>query len=183
MVIRSRYRPTLIGGICLILSSLPLLHLAGHIMEMFGPSHLDSHDRPGGSVERTSSSEFLRVLDDFLSRNDIDAIGPFRIRVEPTTNNGWNLVVTGETKRANSLGTNHQLGLDASWPSLPSPISATEGVEPNLLQIAVECGSSRASLSPDTDCSGNAAAIHDSKLPIFSVFQKPREDKIRGLLG
>ena len=71
------------------------------------------------SPARTSSFGFSQALQDFLARNQISFIGPFRMRLEGTINNSWRLLVEGETSRSDWNAPN-QVGLDLAWPSIPS---------------------------------------------------------------
>ncbi|KAL2817754.1 hypothetical protein BDW59DRAFT_152448 [Aspergillus cavernicola] len=68
---------------------------------------------------KTSAFDFILDLQAFLGRNRIDFIGPFRMQVQPTSNNNWTLLVEGES----SISDWHvdQGGLDLVWPGLPSP--------------------------------------------------------------
>ncbi|KAI3327055.1 hypothetical protein HD806DRAFT_485896 [Xylariaceae sp. AK1471] len=68
---------------------------------------------------RTSSLDFLRALDAFLSRNRVDFIGSFRIRLEPTPNKNWTLLVVGETSKSD-LEVSGQVVWGATGPSLLS---------------------------------------------------------------
>ena len=52
------------------------------------------------SPARTSSSDFFRALQDFLSRNQMNFVGPFRMRLEGISNNNWRLLVEGETSKS-----------------------------------------------------------------------------------
>lgn len=60
----------------------------------------------------TSTSDFLRELQNFLIQNNIGSIDRFRMRVEPTRNNGWALVVTGETQKLELSGSTTSAPLD-----------------------------------------------------------------------
>lgn len=53
-------------------------------------------------TEPTDTSDFLRVLQNFLTRNNIASIGNFRIRVESTINNSCTLMFTGEAHTVDS---------------------------------------------------------------------------------
>lgn len=65
---------------------------------------------------RTSSSDFLRSLQAFLDRYQIDTIGPFQMRVEPTSDNNSTLLIMGEI--------NSQTGSELAWP-ISSPLNNT----------------------------------------------------------
>jgi hypothetical protein len=81
------------------------------------------------SPASTSSLDFLQALQAFLGRNQIDFIGPFRIRLESTTNDSWRLLVAGETG-ISDLNASNQLGLGLACPSTilssPDDLSAHE---------------------------------------------------------
>jgi hypothetical protein len=68
------------------------------------------------SPASTSSLDFLQALQAFLGRDQIDFIGPFRIRLESTTNDSWRLLVAGETG-VSDWNASNQLGLGLVCPS------------------------------------------------------------------
>ncbi|KAL4939388.1 hypothetical protein BDV06DRAFT_225080 [Aspergillus oleicola] len=67
---------------------------------------------------KTSAFDFLLALQAFLGHNQIETIGPFRMRVEPTKNNNWTLFIEGEASLSNRDAFD-QAALGFPWPPTP----------------------------------------------------------------
>lgn len=72
---------------------------------------------------KTSSSDFLQSLQAFLNRNQIEFVGPFQMRVDPTSEHSSTLLVMG--KASNQAG----LGYAQSRPNPLDDIPAREMTE------------------------------------------------------
>lgn len=71
------------------------------------------------SSTNKSLFDFYRALHDFLGRNQIDSIGPCRMRLEATSNNNWSLFIQGKTSRSD-LNTSNQVGLGLASSTVPN---------------------------------------------------------------
>ncbi|KAL4901003.1 hypothetical protein BDW74DRAFT_182336 [Aspergillus multicolor] len=80
------------------------------------------------SNAKTSTFDFVLALQAFLCQNQIEFVGPFRMRVEPTNSNNWTLLVEGE---ASVLDRNilDQLNLGFPWSPSPPELDGFESAE------------------------------------------------------
>ena len=78
------------------------------------PLDLHNDDNPA----TTSLLDFYRALHDFLCQNQIEFIGPFRMRLEGTSDNSWRLLIEGNNS-ASDLNASNQVGLGLASPIMP----------------------------------------------------------------
>lgn len=83
------------------------------------------YDQPSA---RTSALDFLLALQVFLGQNQIEYVGPFRMRIEPTRNNNWALLVEGEANISSS-DTPDQVSSGFPWPPTPPEYAPAHEIE------------------------------------------------------
>ncbi|RDW89919.1 uncharacterized protein DSM5745_01694 [Aspergillus mulundensis] len=101
----------------------PTLIHANSAMDVTSPP-----DRCHDNQAKTSAFDFVLALQAFLCQNRIDSVGPFRMRVKPTSSNNWALLVEGE---ASVMDHNvlDQLNLGFPWPPSPPELDGVELAE------------------------------------------------------
>ena len=93
------------------------------------------------SPANTSSFDFYMALHDFLCRNQIDFIGPFRMQLEGTSNTNWKLLIEGKTNRFD-LNASNQVGLGLASLIMPNSPDNVYAYETAWERTSVTSGSS-----------------------------------------